>query len=157
MCYRTGKYTVCRRVCAYFSLAILQAGAVKGLNTRYINSTGDPSSNIKTTQSRKEKEGEKMQVDTIQKQGQAVFFWKYPSYTYNCVCVCICVCVRACVHVCVCVCVLLFSMFENMLITPDGNFFSLLVVRTVYVILRRNNYLYKNVVSASGRYVQRDE
>ena len=157
MCYRTGKYTVCRRGCASFSLEILQAGAVKGLNTRYINSTGDPSSNIKTTQSRKEKEGEKMQVDTIQKQGQAVFFWKYPSYTYNCVCVCICVCVRACVHVCVCVCVLLFSMFENMLITPDGNFFSLLVVRTVYVILRRNNYLYKNVVSASGRYVQRDE
>ena len=30
-CYRTGKYTVCRRVRAFFSPEILQAGAVKGL------------------------------------------------------------------------------------------------------------------------------
>ena len=30
-CYRTGKYTVCRRVRASFSPEILQAGAVKGL------------------------------------------------------------------------------------------------------------------------------
>ena len=30
-CYRTRKYTVCRRVCASFSREILQAGAVKGL------------------------------------------------------------------------------------------------------------------------------
>ena len=29
-CYRTGKYTVCRRVRASFSPDILQAGAVKG-------------------------------------------------------------------------------------------------------------------------------
>ena len=31
MCYRTGKYTVCRRVRASFSPEILQAGEVKGL------------------------------------------------------------------------------------------------------------------------------
>ena len=31
MCYKTGKYTVCRRVRAFFSPEILQAGAVKGL------------------------------------------------------------------------------------------------------------------------------
>ena len=31
MCYRTGKYTVCRRVRTYFSPELLQAGAVKGL------------------------------------------------------------------------------------------------------------------------------
>ena len=31
MCYRTGKYTVFRRVCASFSPEMLQAGAVKGL------------------------------------------------------------------------------------------------------------------------------
>ena len=31
MCYRTGKYTVCRSVRAAFSPEILQAGAVKGL------------------------------------------------------------------------------------------------------------------------------
>ena len=36
-CYRTGKYTVCRRVRAAFSPEILQAGAVKGLNRIYIN------------------------------------------------------------------------------------------------------------------------
>ena len=30
-CYRTGKYTVCRRIRAYFSPEILHAGAVKGL------------------------------------------------------------------------------------------------------------------------------
>ena len=30
-CYRTGKYTLCRRVRAYSSPEILQAGAVKGL------------------------------------------------------------------------------------------------------------------------------
>ena len=30
-CYRTGKYTVCRRVRASFSLEILQAVTVKGL------------------------------------------------------------------------------------------------------------------------------
>ena len=30
-CYRTGKYTVCRRVRASFSPEILQVGAVKGL------------------------------------------------------------------------------------------------------------------------------
>ena len=29
--YRTGRYTVCRRVCASFSPDVLQAGAVKGL------------------------------------------------------------------------------------------------------------------------------
>ena len=29
MCYRTGEYTVCRRVLASFSPEILQAGAVK--------------------------------------------------------------------------------------------------------------------------------
>ena len=33
-CYRTGKYTVCRRVHASFSPEILQAGAVKGLITK---------------------------------------------------------------------------------------------------------------------------
>ena len=32
MCYRTGKYTVCRRVRAAYSPDILQAGVVKGLN-----------------------------------------------------------------------------------------------------------------------------
>ena len=32
MCYRTGKYTVCRRARAAFSPEILQAVAVKGLN-----------------------------------------------------------------------------------------------------------------------------
>ena len=32
MCSRTGKYTVCGRVRASFSLEILQAEAVKGLN-----------------------------------------------------------------------------------------------------------------------------
>ena len=31
MCYRTGKYTVCRRVPASFSPEMLQAGAVEGL------------------------------------------------------------------------------------------------------------------------------
>ena len=31
MCYRTGKYTVCRQVCTSFSPEILQAGAAKGL------------------------------------------------------------------------------------------------------------------------------
>ena len=31
-CYRTGKYTVCRRVRASFSPEILQAGTVKGLS-----------------------------------------------------------------------------------------------------------------------------
>ena len=31
MCYRTAKYTICRRVRATFSPEILQAGAVKGL------------------------------------------------------------------------------------------------------------------------------
>ena len=31
-CYRTGVYTVCRRVCASFSPEILQAGTVKGLS-----------------------------------------------------------------------------------------------------------------------------
>ena len=30
-CYRTGKYTVCRRVCASFSTEMLQAGAVNGV------------------------------------------------------------------------------------------------------------------------------
>ena len=30
-CYRTGKYTACRRVRASFSPEIVQAGAVKGL------------------------------------------------------------------------------------------------------------------------------
>jgi len=30
-CYRTGKYNVCRHVCAAFSPEILQAEAVKGL------------------------------------------------------------------------------------------------------------------------------
>ena len=34
MCYRTGKYTVCRRVSASFSPEILQAGAVKGFMAR---------------------------------------------------------------------------------------------------------------------------
>ena len=38
-CYSTGKYTVCRRVRAYFSSEILQAGAVKGLRK---NKTGGP-------------------------------------------------------------------------------------------------------------------
>ena len=38
-CYGTGKYTVCRRVRAYFSPEILQAGAVKGLRK---NKTGGP-------------------------------------------------------------------------------------------------------------------
>ena len=95
---------------------------MKGLNTKYINSTGGTSSDIKTTQSRKENKGKKMQVDTIQKQQHAVFFLKYPRYTYNCVCVCVCVCVCIfCFVLCVCVCVSFF-MFENMLITPDGNF-----------------------------------
>ena len=51
---------------------------MKGLNTKHINSTGGTSSNIKTTQSRKENErgggGGGMQVDTIQKQEHAVFF-----------------------------------------------------------------------------------
>ena len=32
MCYRTGKYTICRRVRAFFSPEVLQAGAVKGLS-----------------------------------------------------------------------------------------------------------------------------
>ena len=32
MCYRTGKYTVCRRIRASLSPEISQAGAVKGLN-----------------------------------------------------------------------------------------------------------------------------
>ena len=31
-CYRTGKYTVCRRIRAFFSPDILQAVAVKGLS-----------------------------------------------------------------------------------------------------------------------------
>ena len=66
-------------------------------------------------------------------------------------CVCVRACVRACVPlcvcVCVCVCVFIFSMFENMIITPNGIFWSLLEMRTVYVVLRRSNYLYKNVVS----------
>ena len=31
-CHRTGKYTVCRRVCASLSPESLQAGAVKGLS-----------------------------------------------------------------------------------------------------------------------------
>ena len=31
MCYRTGKYTVCRHVRVFFSPEILQAGAVKRL------------------------------------------------------------------------------------------------------------------------------
>ena len=31
MCYGTGKYTVCRRVRAFFSPEIVQAGEVKGL------------------------------------------------------------------------------------------------------------------------------
>jgi len=35
MCYRTGKYTLCRRVCASFSPEILQAGAVTGLIHQY--------------------------------------------------------------------------------------------------------------------------
>ena len=30
-CYRTGKYTACRRLCPFYSPEILQAGAVKGL------------------------------------------------------------------------------------------------------------------------------
>ena len=30
-CYRTGKYTVCRCICAHFSPEMLQAGVVKGL------------------------------------------------------------------------------------------------------------------------------
>ena len=34
MCYKTRKYTVCRRICASFSPEILQAGAVKGLLPR---------------------------------------------------------------------------------------------------------------------------
>ena len=36
MCYRTGKYTVCRRAQASFSLEVLHAGAVKGLNIPYV-------------------------------------------------------------------------------------------------------------------------
>ena len=32
MCYRAGKYTVCRRIRASFSPEILQAGAVKGVS-----------------------------------------------------------------------------------------------------------------------------
>ena len=32
-CYRTGKYTVCRRFLAFFSPEILQAVAVKGLTS----------------------------------------------------------------------------------------------------------------------------
>ena len=32
-CYRTGNYTVCKRVPASSSLEVLQAGEVKGLNT----------------------------------------------------------------------------------------------------------------------------
>ena len=35
MCYRTGNYTVCRRVSASFSPEILQAGAVKGLEASH--------------------------------------------------------------------------------------------------------------------------
>ena len=36
MYYRTGKYTVCRCVRAFFSPEILQAGAVKGLKVQHI-------------------------------------------------------------------------------------------------------------------------
>ena len=43
MCYRTGKYTVCRRVRASFSPEGLQAGAVNGLMSGVVESyiTGD--------------------------------------------------------------------------------------------------------------------
>ena len=37
MCYRTGKYTVCRSVHASFRPDILQAGAVKGLIAMYFD------------------------------------------------------------------------------------------------------------------------
>ena len=36
MCYKTGKYAVCRRVHASFGREILQAPAVKGLNVESI-------------------------------------------------------------------------------------------------------------------------
>ena len=35
-CYRSGKYTVCRRLRTSFSPAILQAGAVKGLSVMVV-------------------------------------------------------------------------------------------------------------------------
>ena len=41
-CYRTGKYTVCRRVRASFSPEILQAGAVKGsMKLKRLTQSGD--------------------------------------------------------------------------------------------------------------------
>ena len=46
MCYRTGKYTVCRRVRASFSPEILQAVAVKGLIVRGGGSQKRVSTNI---------------------------------------------------------------------------------------------------------------
>ena len=36
MCYRTGKYSVCRRVRASFSPDILQTAAVNGLNCYWV-------------------------------------------------------------------------------------------------------------------------
>ena len=42
MCYRTGKYPVCRRVRVSFSPEILQAGAVKGLTMAVEEGCGKP-------------------------------------------------------------------------------------------------------------------
>ena len=42
-CYRTGKYTVCRRFPVSFSPEILQAGAMKGLKKKFnVDRTGSP-------------------------------------------------------------------------------------------------------------------
>ena len=35
-CYRTGKYSVCRHICASFSLEFLRTGAVKGLRIFFL-------------------------------------------------------------------------------------------------------------------------
>ena len=39
MCYKTGKYTACRRVSESFSPEILQVGAVRGLSMEEIQIT----------------------------------------------------------------------------------------------------------------------
>ena len=103
MCYRTGKYTVCRRVCASFTPDILQAGEVNGLNTKYINSTGGTSSDIKTTQSRKENKGEKCQLIQYRNNNMLFSFESIQGIRKI-----VCACVYVCVHflfcfVCVCV------------------------------------------------------
>ena len=49
MCYRTGKYTVCRRVRVSFSMEIVQAPAVKGLMLNLETHT-EPASSVSCKQ-----------------------------------------------------------------------------------------------------------